>query len=290
MSYGVRNTIILLIVLSVFIGAGWSYIYFYQQPKVQELKGQVEEKRQELNEKQQIADRYPTLKNQYEEATRFFNNYNKALYGNSNEDNVFDFLNNINSGSAYTNFTFSFTDSTQMDQYGVMTMKVTGQGYYRNFVNFIRQIERNKPLNKIDQLTISPINQLESYSRVNYSFTLESFYDRVKLLGKPDWSIENNLVGSVYNPFYPLIRSVKGNEDNLVNVQQSSLVAVSADQVFLLDQSGRMKKLSPGDEVYLGELTEINVNQGSASFELNRGGIVEEITMQVNNDENQSSN
>jgi len=290
MSYGVRNTIILLIVLSVFIGAGWSYIYFYQQPKLQELKGQVEEKRQELNEKQQIADRYPTLKNQYEEATRFFNNYNKALYGNSNEDNVFDFLNNINSGSAYTNFTFSFTDSTQMDQYGVMTMKVTGQGYYRNFVNFIRQIERNKPLNKIDQLTISPINQLESYSRVNYSFTLESFYDRVKLLGKPDWSIENNLVGSVYNPFYPLIRSVKGNEDNLVNVQQSSLVAVSADQVFLLDQSGRMKKLSPGDEVYLGELTEINVNQGSASFELNRGGIVEEITMQVNNDENQSSN
>src|SRR6056297_2981702 len=139
MSYGVRNTIILLIVLSVFIGAGWSYIYFYQQPKLQELKGQVEEKRQELNEKQQIADRYPTLKNQYEEATRFFNNYNKALYGNSNEDNVFDFLNNINSGSAYTNFTFSFTDSTQMDQYGVMTMKVTGQGYYRNFVNFIRQ-------------------------------------------------------------------------------------------------------------------------------------------------------
>ncbi|MDZ7680201.1 MAG: hypothetical protein U5J63_00480 [Fodinibius sp.] len=177
-----------------------------------------------------------------------------------------------------------------MDQYGILNMKVSGQGYYRNFINFIRQIERNKPLNKISQLTISPINQLDSYSKVNYSFTLESYYDRVKLLGKADWSIQNNLLGSVYNPFYPLIRSVKGNENNLVNVQQSSLVAVSSDQIFLIDQSGRMKKLSPGDEVYLGTLTEINVNQGTASFELNRGGIVEVITLQVNNDENQSGN
>jgi Tfp pilus assembly protein PilO len=266
MSYGVRNTIILLIVLITFIGAGWSYIYFYQEPQLEELQANVEEKRQELNQKQEIADQYPRLKNQYDEATRFFNNYNKALYGSSNEDSVFDFLNNVNSGSAYTNFTFSFTDSTQMDQYGILTMNVSGQAYYRNFINFIRQIERNKPLNKIQQLTISPIDQLGSYSEVNYSFTLESYYDRVKLLGDADWQITNNLVGSVYNPFYPLIRSVKENENNLVNVQQSSLVAVSTDQVFLIDQGGRMKKLSPGDEVYLGTLTAINVNEGSASF------------------------
>lgn len=290
MSYGVRNTLILLVVLTTFIGAGVSYIYFYQNPKVKELRQKAEQKRQELNQKQQKANQYPVLKKRYEEATRFFNNYNKALYASSNEDNVYDFLNNISTGSAYTEFTFTFSDSTTNNQYGTMSMKITGQGYYRNFINFIRQIELSKPLNKVSQVSISPINELESYGKVNFNFTLKSFYDRVKLLGEPDLAITNNLVGSVYNPFYPLIRSVKSNDDNLVNIQQSSLLAVSTDKIFVVDQNGVMQRLSEGDEVYLGELSSINVNRGTASFKLNKGGIIERVTLQVNNEENQSSN
>lgn len=292
MSYGVRNTIILLIVLTTFIGGGWSYIYFYQQPKLNDLEQTVQQKRQDLNQKQQKADRLPTLENQFKEATKFFNNYNKGLYPNSNEDNIYDFLERVNTGSAYTEFTFSFSDSTTYNQYGVISMKVTGQGYYRNFINFIRQIELSKPLNKVSEVTISPINQLDSYGKVNYQFSLESFYDRVKLLGEADLSIDNNVLGSVYNPFYPLIRSVEDNEDNLVNVENSELLAISSDKVFLLDQQGIMKRLAEGDEVYLGELSSINIDEGTASFTLNKGGIVERVTLQVNNDEdqNESSN
>jgi len=290
MSYGVRNTIILLIVLTTFIGAGWSYIYFYQKPKVKKLKKKVESKRQELAKKQQAADQYPKLKKQYKEATRFFNNYNKALYASSNEDAIYDFLNTAGSGSAYTEFTFTFSDSSNQGKYGTMIMQVSGQGYYRNFINFIRQIELSKPLNKLSNVSISPINEVDSYGKVNFKFTLRSFYDRVKLLGKPDLSITNNLIGSVYNPFFPLIRSIKKNENNLVNVEQSSLLAVSADKVFMIDQNGIMQKLRRGDEVYLGKLSSINVNEGTASFELNKGGIIEQVKLQVNNEENQSSN
>lgn len=290
MSYGLRNTLILLVVLTTFIGAGVSYIYFYQQPKLKKLRGKVEQKRQQLEQKQQKANQYPILKNRYEEATRFFNNYNKGLYPNSNEDNVFNFLNEINTGSASTEFTFTFSDSTTHTKYGTLSMKITGQGYYRNFINFIRQIELSKPLNKVNEVTISPINELESYGKVNFNFSLKSFYDRVKLLGKPDLAITNNLVGSVYNPFYPLIRSVKGNKDNLVNIEQSSLLAVSTDKVFVVDQNGVMKSLSKGEDVYLGELSSINVNRGTASFTLNKGGIIERVTLQVNNEETQSSN
>ncbi|WP_445666110.1 type 4a pilus biogenesis protein PilO [Fodinibius sp. AD559] len=292
MSYGVRNTIILLVVLTTFIGGGWSYIYFYQQPTLEELEQNVEQTRQELNQKQQKADQLPMLENQFKEATKFFNNYNKGLYPNSNEDNVYDFLNRVNTGSAYTEFTFSFSDSTTYNQYGVISMQVTGQGYYRNFINFIRQIELSKPLNKVGQVTVNPINELDSYGKVNYQFSLQSFYDRVKLLGETDLAINNNLRGSVYNPFYPLIRSVKENENNLVNVENSKLLAISADKVFLLDQQGMMQRLSEGDEVYLGKLSSINIDEGTASFTLNKGGIVERITLQVNNDEdeNESSN
>jgi len=291
MSYGLRNTLILLVVLTVFIAGGWGYIYFYQQPKVEELQKKVQQTQQDLNSKQEIANQLPVLQNRYNEAESFFNNYNKALYASSNEDNVFDFLNTISSGSAYTDFTFAFADSTAQGKFGTLKMNITGQGYYRNFVNFVRQIELSKPLNKISQLTISPINEMDSYGKVNFSFTLTSFYDRVKLLGEPDLAITNNLVGTVYNPFFPGIRDVEPNEENLVNVEESKLLAVGTDKVFLLDQTGVLQKLSKGDQVYLGELASINVNQGSASFVLNKGGLIERVTLQTNNDdENQSSN
>jgi len=293
MSYGLRNTIILLVVLTTFIGGGWSYIYFYQQPKLEDLEQNVEQTRQELNQKQQKADQLPMLENQFKEATKFFNNYNKGLYPNNNEDNVYDFLDRVSTGSAYTEFTFSFSDSTTYNQYGVISMKVTGQGYYRNFINFIRQVELSKPLNKVSQVTVNPINELDSYGKVNYQFSLDSFYDRVKLLGEADLTINNNLLGSVYNPFYPFIRSVKENEDNLVNVENSELLAISSNKIFLLDQQGIMQRLTEGDEVYLGELSSIDIDEGTASFTLNKGGIVERITLQVNNDEedeNESSN
>jgi Tfp pilus assembly protein PilO len=292
MSYGLRNTIILLVVLTTFIGGGWSYIYFFQQPQLEDLEQNVEQARQELDQKQQKADQLPVLENQFKEATKFFNNYNKGLYPNSNEDNVYDFLDRVSTGSAYTEFTFSFSDSSAYDQYGVISMKVTGQGYYRNFTNFVRQIELSKPLNKVSQMTVNPINELDSYGKVNYQFSLVSFYDRVKLLGKTDLAINNNLLGSVYNPFYPLIRSIKDNENNLVNVESSDLLAISSDKIFLLDQQGIMQRLSEGDEVYLGRLSSIDIDEGTASFTLNKGGIVEQITLQVNNDEdeNESSN
>jgi Tfp pilus assembly protein PilO len=291
MSYGLRNTLILLVVLTIFVGGGWSYLYFYQEPQIEELQGQVEQARSEYENKKQIADRYPTLLNRYEKATEFLNNFPKTLYPNSNEDNVYDFLNTVSSGSAYTDFTFTFSDSTVQGDYGIMNMEIAGEGYYRNFVNYIRQIELSTPVNKINNISVSPINQLESYGMVSFSFTIASYYDRAKVLGEPSTTVSNDILGSIYNPFYPLIRSIENNTENLIDIEQSTLLAVSGDRVFLLDQGGAMQKLRPGDEVYLGELTSINVNRGSATFVLNKGGIIDRITLQVNNDdENQSSN
>lgn len=284
MSYGLRNTLILLGVLLLFVGGAVGYIYYVQLPEIEELETELAEKETELQGKQQIAEAYPALLNQFEEARDYINNYDKALYVSSDEDNVYDFVNTLNQGSSYTDFTFSFSDSTSYEEYGIMTMQITGSGYYRNVMNFIRQIELSAPINKVKNVTISPINEEDSYGQVNYDFSLESFYDRMDVLDNPEMTITNNLLGSIHNPFYPLIRSVKGNEDNLMDVEQSSLIAVGARRIYLLDQNGMLQKITTGDEVYLGKLSSFNVDQGTATFVLNKGGIIDRVTLQVNND------
>src|SRR5699024_8540240 len=121
---------------------------------------------------------YPVLLNQYEKASAYFNNFDKELYSSNNEDLVFEFLNSFNNGSSYTDFTFAFADSSANGKYGIMNMKITGIGYYRNFINFVRRTELSKPINKISSIELRPINELESYGKVNFSFNLASYYNR----------------------------------------------------------------------------------------------------------------
>lgn len=284
MSYALRNSLILLVVLILFVGGGWSYFYFVQIPEIESLEEQVEAKSQELREKREIASRYPTVLEQFENATFFINNFDKTLYPDSNEDRVFDFMNNLNTGNSYTDFSFSFSDSTAQDQYGVMTMNISGEGFYRYLVNFIRKMEYSKPLNKISNLDITPINDLENYGRVSFNFTLNSYYDRATEFGSPTMDIANTTFSSLHNPFFPLIREIEPNEENLTDIEASELLALSSNRAFLLDQTGQLQKIRLGEQVYLGSLTNINLSEGSATFQLNKGGIIERITLEVNNE------
>lgn len=281
MSYAIRNTLILFVALAILGGSAWAYLHYVQEAEIETLQSQVNQKRKELLEKQQTASRYEAVLKMYENAQYHYNNYEKALYRDSNEDQVYDFLQEIASGSAYTEFDFTFNDSTSQGQFGVISMEVAGDGYYRNIINFIRKIELSKPLNKLSGLNISPINQLEEYGRVNYNFSLSSYYDRARILERPSLEIADVEVASIYNPFYPLIRDIQPNTENLTNVEQSTLVAVSAERVFLLDQNGILQKIRIGDKVYLGTLRSTNMKQGSATFELNKGGIIEHVTLEV---------
>lgn len=285
MSYALRNSLILLVVLLLFVGAGWSYIYFVQEPQIEELQQQVDAKTSELREKQQIANRYSTVLEQFENATFFIENFDKTLYTDSNEDRVFDFMNNLNTGNSYTDFAFAFSDSTAQDQYGIMSMNISGEGFYRYLINFIRKMEYSKPLNKISNLDITPINDLENYGRVSYSFTLNSYYDRATEFGSPTMDVVSPTYSSLHNPFFPLIRDVEPNEENLTDIEQSELIALSSNRAFLLDQTGELQKIRLGGNVYLGSLTNINLSEGTATFQLNKGGIIERITLEVNNEE-----
>lgn len=282
MSYALRNTLILLLVFLLITGGGWAYLTFIQNPKIDSLQTRVSDKSTEYANKQQTANEYEKLADQYEQAQYYIKNYDKTLYPTSNEDKVFDFINTLNSGISTIDFAFTFEDSVSQGEYGAINMNITGSGYYRNLVNYIRKLEFSRPINKVEQLNINPINSLEDYGRVNFSFSLTSLYSRENVIDSTELTVNNDSVlASVYNPFYPMIREVQPNEDNLTEVESSSLVALSGNRVFLVDQNGTMQRLQVGDRVYLGRLESVNMQEQSATFQLNKGGIIEHVTLEV---------
>ncbi|MEX2368057.1 MAG: hypothetical protein WD510_01005, partial [Balneolaceae bacterium] len=65
------------------------------------------------------------------------------------------------------------------------------------------------------------------------------------------------------------------------NIESSRLIGISSSRIFLRDQNGRLVNLSVNDRVYLGSLEAIDVQEGRATFRLNKGGIIEAVTLEV---------
>ena len=64
-------------------------------------------------------------------------------------------------------------------------------------------------------------------------------------------------------------------------MEDAKLEAISYDMVLIRDKKGGFTTLKVGDAVYLGYLTGINVENSEAVFTLNKGGIIEKVTLKV---------
>lgn len=284
MSYAVRNTIILLVTLFVIGGAAFAYIKFYQEATLEELEATRAEKQNDYNSKKATSDNFPELNDMYQRAVNIVENYDKALFSSNDPDDVFDYVNEISEGNSQVYFGFVFSDSASMGQYGVMTSNINGIGNYENFIRFINKLENSQLINKVNNLRLSQPPEGSELTDITFSFQLESYYQRMPLPKinqvVAGFTLDENV--STFNPFYPLIRqSLPPNENNLINVESSRLIGLSGNRVFIIDQRGNMNTLRKGDDVYLGTLESIDTDTKTATFRLNKGGIVELFTLEI---------
>ncbi|MEX0608262.1 MAG: hypothetical protein WD016_06245 [Balneolaceae bacterium] len=284
MSYAVRNTIILLVTLFLFVGGAFSYIKFIQEEKLEKLQSTHAEKEGDYNEKKATSDAYPEMNETYQAAVAIIEGYNKSLFLTNDPDDVFDYLNQISNSSSSSQifFDYAFVDSTARDQYGIIKSSIKGYSSYTNFMNFINKLENSRLLNKVVGLTLTP--PAGELSDITFSFTLESYYERIPIQDIKARSSEltSDESVSIYNPFFPLIQpTLPPNEDNLINIERSRIIGLTSTRIFIIDQDGNINSLRKGDEVYLGSLQSVDINTKTATFNLNKGGITEMVTLEI---------
>jgi len=285
MSYAIRNTLILLVTLLIIVGLGISYSKFFLDSKIENLQSSFASKQNDLNSKQNINDQFLELNTRYEAALEVMGNYNKILYPSNMPDDVFDFLNRVNQEGGYQiNFDYIYSDSLPNNEYGIIRSAVAGFGKYQALTDFVNRIEHSQLLNKVDGLTISPARQEEDLRMVNFSFNLESYYEKTSLFDSISTSsiilLDENI--STYNPIYPLIQpTIEANFEGLSDVRSSRLIGMTSSRIFLRNQTGRIVSLKIGDRVYLGKLSFIDLENNTATFNLDLGGIAEVVNLEV---------
>lgn len=347
MSYSVRNTIILLVALFILGGGGWGFIHFRMDPKVEQLQSTLQEKRNQLATVQQAVEQFEPIRTRLYKSKQRLENYPKELFPSDDHSMIYGFLNNANQGRAYIRTNIVSREKQVFESHGMLATDYEGSGHFRNLYRFIAAVENSRPINKITQLEITGINDVEQLGEVNISMRLQSYFSRdtlhtgarhlMEIIGdnvnlrvfpttqsevihqlrqgeqvrflrenlnwvKVNTGYGTGWISNVYvkpieissmltvsrpqSPvygrlFYPLIHNIPPNTEGLINVEQSRLIGLTAEKIFLMDQAGTLRELQVGDEVYLGSLSSINQQTQSAVFVLNKGGIVEEYALQL---------
>ena len=282
MKYSIRNTLILATTLLLLAGGGWFYISYTFNPQIEDAQALEQEKEQELRELTNLADEFSRAQASYNQAIFTRLNFPKELFATHNSSELFEYLRQLNEDISFTELNYTLQDSLLNNDHGIIRATIEGEGRYENLTNFIYRIEFSRPLLKVMSVQLSNIEDLERIQNVSFQIGVNAYYRRGEWSNNIADQYTSGPLGNIrHNPFYPLIRSVPPNTDNLLDVDQSRLVGIAGRQALVIDQDGTLNRLRVGDRVYLGTLRSIYPERGEAEFQLNRGGIVDRVILNI---------
>jgi hypothetical protein len=283
MSYGLRNTLILLAALLLMIMGSYVYLRLNVGDDLEPLKLQIENKQRELQQLSATADNFITVQEMTVRKRYEAENHNKELLADNNVATVFTILDDINSGIAFTSMNFSFRDSVRSNDHGILRISVNGEGTYRNLFNFLTILEQSKPITRVSNVRMAPDgSSYVTLNRVRFEMELGFYYARGTTPASPEMLTRRQVPDQIHNPFFALIHPIPENTDGLPDVDRSRLIGLTRAGAYIIDQNNEFKFLPQGSRVFLGTLQQINMNDRSAVFRLNRGGISDTVVLRIN--------
>ncbi|MEN8193531.1 MAG: hypothetical protein ABFS12_11990 [Bacteroidota bacterium] len=296
MNRKLRNTIALVALLLLIVIAGSIYSFVMQ-------KGEIDSKKKELNtlnanttNTEELITKLENLKQRAAEldsilSLRKFNIPHDLL-----QSEFYNFVNKISYNFAPTSYVnIEYVDLVNQEHYNYYTYKVSGTAYYNDVYKLIYAIEQSKSLKKILTCNLTNFVSVDDeevpHYYVNYTFNVAVYFSNSDEYASAVTK-ENRLIPNpVYDIFYPLIRNeIPPNLDNLLDVQAAQLLALIPEGAFIADASGVTYLLWEGDQVYLGYLTEIDYDKNEVHFVLNKGGIIEKLTLTLDKQESDKKN
>ena len=280
-----KNTLILIALLLLIIIAGSVFTFVFQKSDIDDRKKQLNQLNLNAYDTDELVEQLKTLKARAVEldsilALRKFN-----IPVNLHQSEFYNFINKISfrfAPESYVNI--EYKDVVNSQHYKHYMFRLSGTAYYNDVYKMIFAIEQSKELKKILSCTFDNFVKVDKEGIPHYfvTYSLDCavyFSDNDRYASSV--SKENRLTPNpLYDVFYPLIRNeIPPNIDDLLDAQSAQLLALIPEGAFIADSKGTTYLLWEGDKVYLGYLTEIDYDKNEVHFVLNKGGIIEKLTM-----------
>lgn len=287
-----KNLIILLAILIIAILAGSIYAFAFQRKEISKQKQMLTVLRKSYSNTEALKSQLKEIEKSEGEMDAMLASYPVNIPNSIPEEKFYDFINRYSQEYfVYTGASVEFKEKKSENGINYYVYKVYGTGRFTDVYNLIYAIEHSRELKKIESAEVKANTVVNSAGIPKYlaSFNfLVDVYFADNDLFIPSNYVENNLEReAIYNAFYPLIRNeIPANTEDLPDIQNASLISLVPQGAFIKVNQGDTFLMEKGDPVYLGVLTDIDYTAGTATFTLNKGGLIEEVVLQLGNKKN----
>ncbi len=287
----VKNTIILIVILFMIIIAGGVFTFVFQKGKITEKKKEISDLNLNAFNTEDLLKQLDTLKQQAAQLDSILDLRKYNIPVNLHQSDFYDFVNQISlnfNPKSHVNIEYlELIEDVNFKQY---SYKITGRAFFNDLYKLIFAIEQSKELKKITTCNFTDFIMVDDSEIAHYlvDFTIDVLvYHSDNDNFASSVLKENRLIPNpIYDIYFPLIRNeIPPNVDNLLDVQTAELLALIPDGAFVANASGETFLLIEGDPVYLGYLTEIDFENDEVRFVLNKGGIIEKVTLTLESNE-----
>jgi hypothetical protein len=280
------STLSVLALLIIILVAGGIYIFVVQRGDLSESQDKLAELNKNVYDPEELNNRYLDLEKRSFELDSILANRKFNIPQNVNSIKFYNFINNIVANfPKETTVNIEYIRQAPDKEFFFHEYKLSGGGNYNDVYKMIYAIEQSKELKKIEKLSLSNLVKTDDevpLFLVNFELIAQVYFSSDNRFAPAEF-VENNLsTGPIYDAFYPLIRNeIPPNVDNLLDVQGGRLLALIPEGAFVADNKGNTYLVWEGEQVYLGYLTKIDYDNNTVSFILNKGGIIEQVTLQL---------
>ena len=287
MSYKIRNSIALGILLFLIVGVG-TYIRAFNLPrKAKQIEKQVKLIDEELQNTPNLVNEFNDLSAVLNDTQKRWENRNKDIPPVDVTSQSYAYFSRLIDLSGYVKLDMIYNGVQSRGNYGFNVYNLKGEAPFDNFYRFIWYLENDRKLYKIQNITlrgveVAPTEKEEGKVLVTFDMIVNAYFSSVAELSSSlgERSITPNYLN--VDPFTPVISSgIPPNARELVEIERSDLKAVITGRAYVLDQSNNIRTLEEGDEVYLGYVTKIDPEGGRIECTLNKGGIIEKVELKI---------
>jgi len=287
MSFAIRNTIALTIILLIFAGAGWGWLKLTYGDTLEKLEGTLIKKEARLNELEIILADYDYMKESLDQTLRRQEYYPKILLPDETVHETYRYLESIAGRRASFDYEYKLSGISEEGDVLFANYQLKGKGAYRNINKFIHYLENSKPLYKIESLDLSrPAGGQTASGDVNVTLKFKGIFSVAGKLEQSEdedmYALKDAAYSTRYNPFKPFVLNIlPPNTENLLIVERAKVIAILKGLAYIQHQDGRMLTMRVGNRVYLGILEKIDLKKGEVVFAMNRGGIFDRVILRL---------
>jgi hypothetical protein len=301
------NTMVLIIILILVMGAGIWMTYVRQPTKLERIKGKAKVERMKHAKVTTLLKEEAATRAEAERAVTKWKARYKVIPDTVSSPAVVGFLNDL-TRSGFENFDISFQGVRQEEDYSSLNYSIQGRGYFSRLYDVVWEVENNRNLYRINNLNLNHIDFIsedkESGKKrmevmVSFDMELKAYFgasegmsapearlaqltDKEMKDGKAPPEVPDEVLPNkkpAVNFFFPnIMDKLPPNTQNLVDVEKAKLISIADGKAVFQDGEG-FRAVGEGDDVYLGQIVQVNPQRNRVVAQLNKGGILDRVTL-----------